>query len=170
MFLASNCTCAVSFTYNAHVQLLAQNMTATHVHAFAYAIKQTPYAFVAKIILCMYLGYVHTVTFLHGFVLFHNPKGIPVYFQTIENDAKTLPCAHSLTLCLGLTSAATFYVRRSLALIISSRDCREADSRDTSPRHACLGEVSRKIWLHDFAINNNGGSVPVIFISLFYLR
>ena len=51
-------------------------------------------------------------------------------------------------------------------LIISSRDCREADSRDTSPRHACLGEVSRKIWLHDFAINNNGGSVPVIFISL----
>ena len=43
-----------------------------------------------------YLGYVHTVTFLHGFVLFHNPKGIPIYFQTIENDAKTLPCAHSL--------------------------------------------------------------------------
>ena len=70
---------------------------------------------------------------------------------------------------LGLTSAATLYVRRSLArsrLIISSSDCREADSLDTSPRHACLGEVSRKIWLHDFAINNNGGSVPVIFISL----
>ena len=44
------------------------------------------------------LGYVHTVTFLHGFVLFHNPKGIPIYFQTIENDAKTLPCAHSLRL------------------------------------------------------------------------
>ena len=65
---------------------------------------------------------------------------------------------------LGLTSAATLYVRS--LLIISSRDCREADSRDTSPRHACLGEVSRKIWLHDFAINNNGGSVPVIFISL----
>ena len=40
-------------------------------------------------------GYVHTVTFLHGVVLFHNPKGIPIYFQTIENDAKTLPCAHS---------------------------------------------------------------------------
>ena len=55
-------------------------------------------------------------------------------------------------------------------LIISSRDCREADSRDTSPRHACLGEVSRKIWLHDFAINNNGGSVPVIFISLVIRR
>ena len=51
-------------------------------------------------------------------------------------------------------------------LIISSRDCREADSRDTSPRRACLGEVSRKIWLHDFAINNNRGSVPVLFISL----
>ena len=30
----------------------------------------------------------------------------------------------------------------------------------------CLGEVSRKIWLHDFAINSNGRSVPVIFISL----
>ena len=59
------------------------------------------------------------------------------------------------------------FVVRSL-LIISSRDCREADSRDTSPRHACLGEVSHKIWLHDFAINNNGGSVPVIFISLLY--
>ena len=43
------------------------------------------------------LGYVHTVTFLHGFVLFHNPKGIPIYFQTIENDEKTLPCAHSLS-------------------------------------------------------------------------
>ena len=26
-------------------------------HAFAYTIKQTPYAFVAKIILCMYLLY-----------------------------------------------------------------------------------------------------------------
>ena len=48
----------------------------------------------------------------------------------------------------------------------SSWDCREADSRDTSPRHACLGEVTRKIWLHVFAINNNGGSVLVIFISL----
>ena len=33
MFLASNCTCAVSFTYTAHVQLLAQNMAATHVHS-----------------------------------------------------------------------------------------------------------------------------------------
>ena len=75
---------------------------------------------------------------------------------------------------LGLTSAATMpprctFVVRSL-LIISSRDCREADSRDTSPRHACLGEVWRKIWLHDFAINNNGGSVPVIFISLIRLQ
>ena len=66
-------------------------------------------------------------------------------------------------LSLG-THVCTFVVRS--LLIISSRDCREADSRDTSPRHACLGEVSCKIWLHDFAINNNGGSVPVIFISL----
>ena len=41
MFLASNCTCAVYFTYTAQVQ----------------SIKQTPYAFVAKIILCMYLLY-----------------------------------------------------------------------------------------------------------------
>ena len=57
IFLASNCTCAVYFTYTAHVPLLAKNMTATHVHAFArafaYAIKQIPYAFVAKIILCI---------------------------------------------------------------------------------------------------------------------
>ena len=61
MFLASNCTCAVYFTYTAHVQLLAKYIAATHVHAiciaFAYVIKQTPYAFVAKIILCMYLLY-----------------------------------------------------------------------------------------------------------------
>ena len=75
-------------------------------------------------------------------------------------------CIKQTVNLLSLGTAATLYVRRSLALIISSRDCREADSRDTSPRHACLGEVSRKIWLHDFAINNNGGSVPVIFISL----
>ena len=33
MFLASNCTCTVSFTYTTHVQLLAQNMAATRVHA-----------------------------------------------------------------------------------------------------------------------------------------
>ena len=33
MFLASNCTCAVYFTYTAHVQLLAKKMVATHVHA-----------------------------------------------------------------------------------------------------------------------------------------
>ena len=58
MFSASNCTCAVYFTYTAHVPLLAENMAATmytpFAYAFAYAIKQTPYAFVAKIILCMY--------------------------------------------------------------------------------------------------------------------
>ena len=30
-------------------------------HTFAYAIKQTPYAFVAKIILCMYLLYAITL-------------------------------------------------------------------------------------------------------------
>ena len=53
------------------------------------------------------LDYVHTVTFLHGFVLFHNPKGIPVYFQTIENDAKTLPCAHSLKMDIRLTNELT---------------------------------------------------------------
>ena len=71
-------------------------------------------------------------------------------------------------LSLG-THVCCHVVRSSFArslFIISSRDCREADSRDTSPRHACLGEVSRKIWLHDFAINNNAGSIPVIFISL----
>ena len=64
-------------------------------------------------------------------------------------------------LSLG-THVRSSFARSSIRL----RDCREADSRDTSPRHACLSEVSRKIWLHDFFINNNGGSVPVIFISL----
>ena len=59
MFLASNCTRAVYFTYTAHVQLLAKNMAATR--AITYAIKQTPYTFVAKIILCMYLLYDHIV-------------------------------------------------------------------------------------------------------------
>ena len=56
----------------------------------------------------------------------------------------------------------------SLGTHVCRHVCRHVDSRDTSPRHACLGEVSRKIWLHDFAINNNGGSVPVIFISLIF--
>ena len=77
MFLAGNCTCAVYVTYIAHVQLQAKTMTATHVHAicisFAYALKQTPYAFVAKIILCMYL--------LYGGMLppiFNNPMNIEV--------------------------------------------------------------------------------------------
>ena len=32
-------------------------MYTTFAYAFAYAIKQTPYAFVAKVILCMYLLY-----------------------------------------------------------------------------------------------------------------
>ena len=68
-------------------------------------------------------------------------------------------------LSLGTLPPRCTFVVRSL-LIISLQDCREADSRDTSPRHACLGEVLRKIWLYDFAINNNEGSVPVIFISL----
>ena len=71
MFLASNCTCAVYFTYTAHVQLLAKNMAATRVHAFAYAfayvIKQTPYAFVAKIILCMYLLYAGGECFVYKY-------------------------------------------------------------------------------------------------------
>ena len=35
---------------------------------------------------------------------------------------------------------------------ISSRDCREADSREIIHRHACLGVISRKIWLHFFVI------------------
>ena len=38
MFLASNCTCAVYFTYTAHVPLLAKNMAATHVHAICIGI------------------------------------------------------------------------------------------------------------------------------------
>ena len=38
MFLAGNCTCAVYFTYTAHVPLLAKNMAATHVHAICIGI------------------------------------------------------------------------------------------------------------------------------------
>ena len=61
MFLASNCTCAVHFTYTAHVQLLAKNMAATHVHAICTRIcirnQTNTLRFVAKIILCMYLLY-----------------------------------------------------------------------------------------------------------------
>ena len=37
--------------------------------------------------------------------------------------------------------------------------------KNTSLSYASL-LITRKIWLHVFAINNNGGSVPVIFISL----
>ena len=57
MFLASNCTCAVYFTYTVHVQLLAKNMAATHVHAICIRNQTNTYAFVLKIILCMYLLY-----------------------------------------------------------------------------------------------------------------
>ena len=90
--------------------------------------------------------------------------------DTFRANMSTDKCFKQTANLLSLGSHVCRHVVRSsfdrLLLIISSRDCREADSRDTSPRHACLGEVSRKIWLHDFAINNNGGSVPVIFISL----
>ena len=62
------------------------------------------------------LDYVHTVTFSHGFVLFHNPKGVPIYFQTIENDAKTLPCAHSLSVESTGTMCPQKYTRSSTTI------------------------------------------------------
>ena len=45
MFLASNCTCAVYFTYTAHVQLLAKNMAATirnHTNTLRFCRKDNP--------------------------------------------------------------------------------------------------------------------------------
>ena len=59
MFLASNCkcpVCAVYFTYTAHVQVLAKNMAASHVHAICIRIC-IGNRIVAKIILCMCLLY-----------------------------------------------------------------------------------------------------------------
>ena len=54
-----------------NAQLLAATAWRPHMHtsfayAFAYAIKQTPYAFVSKIILCMYLLYDTVVQFWAG--------------------------------------------------------------------------------------------------------
>ena len=58
------------------MQLLAKNMAATHVHAictrhlhtpFAYVITRTPYAFFARIILCMYLLYDIITDLLQGY-------------------------------------------------------------------------------------------------------
>ena len=43
-----------------------------------------------------YLGYVHTITFSHRFLLFGSKLELPWDCGTIENDAKTLPCARSL--------------------------------------------------------------------------
>ena len=42
------------------------------------------------------LGYVHTITFSHRFLLFGSKLQLPWDCGTIENDAKTLPCARSL--------------------------------------------------------------------------
>ena len=41
-------------------------------------------------------GYVHTITFSHRFLLFGSKLELPWDCGTIENDAKTLPCARSL--------------------------------------------------------------------------
>ena len=40
-------------------------------------------------------GYVHTITFSHRFLLFGSKLELPWDCGTIENDAKTLPCARS---------------------------------------------------------------------------
>ena len=45
-----------------------------------------------------YLGYVHTVTFSYCFLLFESKLKLPWDCGTIQNQAKTLPCARSLTL------------------------------------------------------------------------
>ena len=41
----------------------------------------------------------HTVTFSHRFLLFGSKLELPWDCGTIENDAKTLPCARSLRQC-----------------------------------------------------------------------
>ena len=44
------------------------------------------------------LGYVHTVTFSHRFLLFGSKLEFPWDCGTIQSHAKTLPCARSLKL------------------------------------------------------------------------
>ena len=44
------------------------------------------------------LGYVHTVTFSHRFLLFGSKLEFPWDCGTIQSHAKTLPCARSLNL------------------------------------------------------------------------
>ena len=50
---------------------------------------------------CQHLGYVHTVTFSHRFLLFGSKLEFPWDCGTIQSHAKTLPCARSLTLKPG---------------------------------------------------------------------
>ena len=47
------------------------------------------------------LGYVHTVTFLHRFLLFGSKLEFPWDCGTIQSHAKTLPCARSLNETFG---------------------------------------------------------------------
>ena len=67
-----HCACAVAgYKHGGHT--CTRDMYTPFAHAFAYAIKQTPYAFVAKIILCMYLLY---DTGLHRSVAILYPIGL----------------------------------------------------------------------------------------------
>ena len=47
------------------------------------------------------LGYVHTVTFSHRFLLFGSKLEFPWDCGTIQSHAKTLPCARSLGISQG---------------------------------------------------------------------
>ena len=47
------------------------------------------------------LGYVHTVTFSHRFLLFGSKLEFPWDCGTIQSHAKTLPCARSLNETFG---------------------------------------------------------------------
>ena len=49
----------------------------------------------------------HTITFSHRFLLFGSKLELPWDCGTIENDAKTLPCARSLNRQAGY---ATIYL------------------------------------------------------------
>ena len=50
-----------------------------------------------KNLICI-IGYVHTVTFSHRFLLFGSKLELPWDCGTIQNHAKTLPCARSHSL------------------------------------------------------------------------
>ena len=54
------------------------------------------------------LGYVHTVTFSHRFLLFGSKLEFPWDCGTIQSHAKTLPCARSLSVEVSASGSVNF--------------------------------------------------------------